>query len=190
MQLSRFVASLLAAITLLVTSIAIAQSAPPLSAYGALPEVEDAAISPNGSNIALLITLKGERQLLFLDEQMKAIRRFQVGDTKIRYFRWVGDDQLILVTSQTEKLWGFTTNKAEFSVARLIPVTYDGEVETVFGRNRELMDAFNGDYGVRFADNRWTAFFGAIELKKGSSFGNDFTWDHGRPFLLRLYKID
>ena len=112
MQLSRIVASLLAAITLLVTSIAIAQSAPPLSAYGALPEVEDAAISPNGSNIALLITLKGERQLLFLDEQMKAIRRFQVGDTKIRYFRWVGDDQLILVTSQTEKLWGFTTNKA------------------------------------------------------------------------------
>ncbi len=187
MQLSRFVASLLAAITLLVTSIAIAQSAPPLSAYGALPEVEDAAISPNGSNIALLITLKGERQLLFLDEQMKAIRRFQVGDTKIRYFRWVGDDQLILVTSQTEKLWGFTTNKAEFSVARLIPVTYDWEVETVFGRNRELMDAFNGDYGVRFADNRWTAFFGAIELKKGSSFGNDFTWDHGRPFL---YQVD
>ena len=187
MHLKKILAWLLATIALFFSLSVRAQDIPPLSAYGALPDVEDAAISPGGSNIALLLTLDDQRQLVVIDETMTAIRRLPVGDTKIRYFEWVGDDQLLLVTSQTEKLWGFTTDKAEFSIARLIPVAYDGEVETVFARDRELLDAFHGNYGVRLVGNRWMAFFGAFELKKSTTFGNGYVWDHGRPFL---YQVD
>ena len=162
----------------------VAQEQVPLSAYGALPEVEDAAISPSGTNIAILLTQDGTRQLFFLDSNMKLIRRMAVGDAKVRYFDWIGDDQLMLVTSQTERLSGFTTNKAEFSVARMIPVTYEGEIQTVFGNSRDLVDSVAGSYGSRFIDNRWMAYFGAIELQKaGGGLRSEYVWNHGRPFL-------
>ena len=103
-----------------------AQEQVPLAAFGALPDVEDASISPSGANIAILLTHEGTRQLFFLDSNMKLISRLAVGDAKVRYFDWVGDDQILLVTGQTEDLRGFTTNMAEFNVARLIPVTYKG----------------------------------------------------------------
>ena len=90
----------------------LAQDQVPLAAYGALPDVEDAAISPSGTNIAILLTHEGTRQLFFLDANMKLIRRLPIGDAKVRYFDWVGDDQLMLVTSQTEELKEFTVEKA------------------------------------------------------------------------------
>ncbi|MCA0977380.1 hypothetical protein LCM19_03275 [Qipengyuania flava] len=76
-----------------------AQEPAPLSAYGALPEVEDAAISSSGNNIAILLTAHGTRQVVFFDSDMKLIRRVAAGEAKVRYFDWIGDDQLLLVTS-------------------------------------------------------------------------------------------
>jgi len=161
------------------------QEPAPLSAYGALPEVEDAAISPSGNNIAILLTAHGTRQVVFFDSDMKVIRQIGAGDAKVRYFDWIGDDQLLLVTSQTENLWGFTTDKAEFSIARLIPVTYEGKVETVFGKRRDLVSSVLGNYGVRKVDGEWAAYFGAIELQRTGITG-DYKWDHGRPFLYQV----
>ena len=165
-----------------------AQEQVPLAAFGALPDVEDASISPSGTNIAILLTHEGTRQLFFLDSNMKLISRLTVGDAKVRYFDWVGDDQILLVTGQTEDLRGFTTNMAEFNVARLIPVTYKGEIETVFGSSRDLVDAVWGSYGTRFIDNRWMAYFGAIELEKaGGVASTNMIWKHGRRYL---YGVD
>ncbi|MFK4004213.1 alpha/beta hydrolase family protein [Qipengyuania sp. NPDC077563] len=162
-----------------------AQEPAPLSAYGALPEVEDAAISSSGNNIAILLTAHGTRQVVFFDSDMKLIRRVAAGETKVRYFDWIGDDQLLLVTSQTEDLWGFTTDKAEFSVARLIPVTYEGEIETVFAKRRDLVNSVLGNYGVRKVDGEWAAYFGAIELQRTGRTGG-YNWDNGRPFLYQF----
>ena len=167
----------------------VAKEPVPLSAYGALPDVEDAAISPSGNNIAILLTLSGTRQLLILGPDLKLIRQMGVGDAKVRDFDWIGDDQLLLITSQTEDLRGFTTDKAEFSVARIIPVTYEGDVETVFGNNRDLLDAINGDYGIRAINGEYFAFFGALELQHTGMNTNlkKYTWKHGRPYL---YQVD
>ncbi len=158
----------------------------PLSAYGELPDVEDAAISPSGNNIAVLMTSGGMRQIVVVGPDMQLMRRVAVGDAKVRGFDWIGDDQLLYITSQTEKLWGFTTDKAEFSVARIIPVTYDGEVETVFANKRNLVNSINGNYGVRFVDGRYVAYFGAIELEKLGSNMREYTWKHGRPYLYQV----
>ncbi len=163
-----------------------AQEPAPLSAYGALPGIEHAAISPSGKSIAALITHDGERQVIFLDGEMKLMRRITVGEAKVRYFDWVGDDQLLLVTSQTEDLWGFTTDRAEFSIARLIPVSYKGEIETVFANQRSLVNSVLGYYGVRQIDGVWVAYFAAIELARSKLTG-DYKWEHGRPFL---YQVD
>ena len=166
---------------------AIAQERAPLSAYGALPDVEDAAISPGGNHIAVLLTLEGARQLLIIGPDMKPIRRMAVGEAKVRYFDWIGEDQLMLVTSQTEDLRGFTTDKAEFSVAQLIPVTYEGDIEMVFHNNRELVNSIRGNYGTRSIDGKYVAYFGAIEMRKSGMSRTEYEWDHGRP---HLYRVD
>lgn len=169
------------------STISFAQDAVPLSAYGALPDVEDAAISPSGNNIAVLLTQNGQRVLFFLNSDMKLVRQMAVGDAKIRYFDWIGDDKLLLVTGQTEKLIsGFTTDKSEFTVARLIPVNGEGSLETVFGSTRQLVDAIFGNYGIRKIDGRWVGYFGAIELEKSGSRSSEYTFRHGRPFLYAL----
>lgn len=185
--LSRFLAVFAAALLAIPGANSLAQDRAPLAAYGALPDVEDAAISPSGTNIAVVMTVDGARLLLLVDSNMKLIRRLQIGDLKVRYFDWIGDDQLLFVTSQTEKLYGFTTDKAEFSFARLIPVTYEGELETVFSDKRNLVDTIRGNFGVRKVDGRWVAYFGAIELQRKGLGLTEYGWDHGRPFL---YAVD
>ena len=189
MKFVRHCLAVFAASFFAVTGPALAAGEPaPLSSYGALPDVEDAAISPSGNNIAILLTQSGARQLVILGPDLKLIRRMGVGEAKVRDFDWIGDDQLLLITSQTEDLRGFTTDKAEFSVARIIPVTYEGEVETVFGKNRDLVNTVSGDYGVRLIDGQYVAFFGALELARTGMNTNlaKYSWKHGRPYLYRV----
>lgn len=157
---------------------------PPLSVYGALPDVEDAAISPDGNNIAVLTTINGVRMLVFLGPDQAFIRKMDVGDVKIRGFEWVGNDRIMLLSSQTENLWGFTTDKEEFTSARIVPVTFDGEIETVFGDQRRLVNAVFGGHGTRLVNGTWQTYFGAIELKRDQFDG--YVFDHGRPSLHRF----
>ena len=180
----RFLAALLASL-LVVPGAALAEAPPPLSAYGALPEVEDAAISATGRNIAVLTTVEGTRLLAFFGPDMQVFRTIEVGDIKVRYFDWIDDDRLLLVSSKTEKLWGFTTDKIEMRSAQIIPVTYAGKIEIVFDNNKNLVDAIFGDYGVRRVGDTFTGYFGAIKLRRDSIDG--LVFEHGRPFL---YEVD
>ena len=77
---------------------------PPLEAYGELPEIEGVALSPEGSRVAVLITVGGERMLAVFDEAINPLRRFDAADLKIRDFSFVDEDRLLLFTSSTETL--------------------------------------------------------------------------------------
>lgn len=74
---------------------------PPLSAYGELPDVERAAISPSGDRVVLLTKVRGERVLLAIQDQTTPLRVVRVGDMKIRSVRWVGEDRLLLIAGET-----------------------------------------------------------------------------------------
>ena len=135
----------------------------PLAAYGALPEVEDAAISPDGRNIALLTTVKGHRMLVRLDDNLQIASMMPVGDTKVRDFDWVGNDRLLIVSSQTQDLWGYNVDRAEFWDAQVVPANFDGDITNVFAKNRKLGAAVFGTYEIRQVGGRWQGFFGGIE---------------------------
>lgn len=188
------VRAVFAALILVVSSqAATAQERVPLSAFGALPDVEDAAISPSGNHVAVLLTQNGKRVIFMFDENMKLVRQVGVGDTKVRSIDWIGDDSLLLLSSKTEKLGSpgsieYTTDSHEFWAARIIPASPQGEVETVFGNARELVNAVFGNYGVRQIDGRWFLHFGAIELDNSTArTRSTYTFRHGRPFL---YAVD
>ena len=160
----------------------------PLDAYGALPDVEDAAISPSGNMIAFLATLDGQRKIVFLGPDRKAFHMGVVGDVKIRYFDWIGDDRLLLMVSETQDVQGFTVDKLEISSARIITVGPGGGIETVFSDDPRLLKATFGSHGLRRVDGRWVAYFGALELKR-DVYAPGYVFDHGRPFLY-AFDID
>ena len=157
----------------------------PLSEYGQLPSVEEAVLSPSGKRIAYISTVNGERKLVAIEDQTKVIQAAPIGDIKVRYLQWIGDDRLLLVTSQTEDLgYNFTTDKAEFYIARVLPMAQGIKGDVIFGNQRNLVDAIIGNYGIRQIDGKFYGFYGAIELKREGRM--KYRFDHGRPFLYRV----
>lgn len=79
------------------------QPAPPLDAYGNLPQTEDVALSPSG-RIAMITTVNDKRILLMLDENLQVLNTTAVGDIKVRNINWVGDDNVVLIRTDTQEL--------------------------------------------------------------------------------------
>lgn len=166
----------------LVPAAARSDAAAPLSAYGALPDVENAAISPSGNNVALITTIGDSRLILFLGPDMKPMRKMELGDTKVRQLDWIGEDRVLMLTSSTEDLYGFSIEKLEVYDAHIIPATFDGEITTIFDRESGLMDAVFGTHGTRYANGRWSAYFGALEVDRDQRQG----FRYRGPFLYRF----
>lgn len=186
--------SLLAALgaaTLLVQfpSAVAAQTNNTVSDYGELPDVERAVISPSGDRIALITTIEGERVLLAIEDQSKALAQYPVGDLKIRSIRWIGDERILLVTSQTEDLgYNFTTDKAEFYIGRVLPIASNAEAGMIFRNRKNLIDAIVGNFGTRQIDGTWYGYYGALELRRDGR--RNYVFNHGRPFLYRVNLED
>ena len=168
-------------------SVAVAAEPLPLSEYGKLPDVEMTTISPSGDRIALITTVKGKRVILALEDQTKPIRVINVGDMKVRSLRWIGEDRLMLISSQTVDLRGFTVDKEEFSQARIIPIADGQEGGLVFGGIPKYYDSIIGTYGIRKIDGEYYGFFGGIEFERQSrGTGAGYQFDHGRPHLFKV----
>lgn len=185
---SRFLAIIFAVCVL--STPGLAQVAPPpLEAYGDLPAVEHAVISPSGNRIGLLTTIEGARLILVLDRERKPVRSFRVGDVKVRGFEFINDDFLLMQRSATQDLgYGFAQDKFEFYQAFILGIA-DGSAEMVFGNQGKLVDAVFGYHGIRMVKGKPTAFFGAIELAR-ASFNEGYVFDHGRPALYAVDLLD
>ncbi|MEP2736126.1 MAG: prolyl oligopeptidase family serine peptidase [Erythrobacter sp.] len=158
----------------------------PIEAYGQLPGVEEVVLSPSGKRIAMLGEVKGKRVVLALENKKVIMAPMTVADLKIRYLKWIGEDQILIVSSQTEKLGAnFTTDKHEFYVGRVIPVDSNKKAGIVFNREKKIVDAIMGSYGIREIDGKFYGFYGGVQLKEDNGFVLRF--DHGRP---NLYRFD
>ncbi|MEM7703486.1 MAG: S9 family peptidase [Pseudomonadota bacterium] len=188
--LSRCGAACAAAVLATIAPVSAAEAGPtvPLEEYGKLPDVEVTAISPSGDRIAYVGTLQGTRVLIAIEDQTKTLTAVRVGDMKVRSLRWIGEDRLMLTSSQTEDLSArFTTDKAEFFIARIIPIAPGEEGGVVFGNSRKHPDTIQGNYGVRKVGDRNYGFFGGIELDRGRTGSRTSTrLDHTRPHLFRV----
>ncbi|WP_390587208.1 alpha/beta hydrolase family protein [Erythrobacter sp. MTPC3] len=168
-----------------VPAAALADDIPPLSAYGELPAIERAALSPSGGRIAALVTVQGKRLLVAFDENLNVVSSTNVDTMKVRTFDWIGEDQLLLTYEITEDLgYNFAADKYDFAIAVTIPIGNSEAGETVFSSRRDLVDSVFGNYGVRQIGGKWYGFFGAIELVRGTR--NEMNFRHGRPYLYRV----
>ena len=173
---------------LMLSPAAAAAEPPPLSAYGALPTVEDMALSPSGTRIAALTTLDGTRVIQIMNDQFETLRTMEVGDVKVRSVQWIGDDRLLVQISHTEDLgYGFIAEQHEFSRAIIVPVTASEEVRFVFGSDQSIVKAVFGHYGLRHPADRWIAYFSGIELVSTTMGRNA---PHFRPALFAVDIAD
>jgi dipeptidyl aminopeptidase/acylaminoacyl peptidase len=155
---------------------------PPLAAYGGLPGVEDMAISPSGKALAIIGRINNDRRLLVLDGERRVRVNAALGDIKLRYVRWAGEDMVVVVTSNTENLGPeFTKAKHEFYGATVVPID-GGKVQMVFGATPSMARAVFGDYGVRLVDGKWIGYFGGLELARSAD-GIGYRFDQGHPAL-------
>jgi dienelactone hydrolase len=172
------------ALCLLLAGPAVAE-APPLAIYGGLPGIEDMSISPSGKGLAIVGRVNNERRLIVLDAEHKAHASVPLGDIKLRYIRWVGEDAVLLVKSATEELGiGFTEDKHEFYMAILVAA--DGSsARTIFAKKPSMSGAIFGNYGARQVNGRWLGYFGGIEFRRSVDHLS-YVFDHGRPALFSV----
>jgi dipeptidyl aminopeptidase/acylaminoacyl peptidase len=170
------------ALLVLVAAPAWAAGPPALSAYGGLPGIEDMSISPSGEGLAIVGRMDGQRQLVVFDRERRLRATAPIGETKLRYIRWVGEDVVMIVSSVTEDLGTvFTADKAEIFGAVLVPVN-GGKPEMIFGNRSNIAKSVFGDYGVRKVDGKWLAYFGGVELKPMAD-RMSYMIEHTRPAL-------
>jgi len=144
---------------------------PPLSAYGSLPDIESMALSNDGSRIAAVMTIGGERVVVLLTAELETLRMLRIEEAKVRGLEWIGNDHAVVQLSRTEVLGpGWTPSQIEFFHAMLLPADPNAEHELVFD-DVTMMNAIFGSYGVRNVDGRWKIFFSGVERERASGVG-------------------
>ena len=157
----------------------------PVEVYGNLPGIEDMAISPSGEGLAVVGRISGSRQLAIFGAGRKLRTLAPIGDTKLRYIRWIGEEAVLAVMSSTENLGPeFLANKMEFFGAIVVPVE-DGKTSMVFANRSHMARAIFGDYGVRLVNGKWIGHFGGVEFKPTAD-RLGYRFDHGRPALFSV----
>ncbi|WJY18000.1 prolyl oligopeptidase family serine peptidase [Alteriqipengyuania flavescens] len=186
--MNRLLTAALGAMAVAVSTSALAQAlpdAPPISAYGELPALQDAALSPSG-RIAMLATVNGDRVVLMLDPKLKPLNMIKVGDIKVRGIDWAGDDMVLVTRTDTQELGDrYIASQAEFANIMIVPVDPGKPVRTVFADEREIMNAVQGNYGVRQIGGKWYGFYGGSPMERNQA---GTYYYNGAP--LTLYRVD
>lgn len=119
------------AVSFLLTGISLkAYSAPPPEAFGELPVAYDAAVSPDGSQIAYIVNIKGKyaaiakkMDVAVTDEEPWIL--FLGGDIKPGYIKWVNNHRFVVSLRKSEKY-----QSTPFTVSYL----YTGDINTRKGK--------------------------------------------------------
>lgn len=90
-------------------------AAPPIEAYGRLPSIEQASLSPDGSKIAFIQTTQDWRLLAVADvNDAKLIDGLRVGDQKVRSVEWADEEHLLITTASSSMPMELTGERSEW----------------------------------------------------------------------------
>jgi hypothetical protein len=116
----RFLRALVAAVAVALLSVSGALAAP-IEAYGKLPTIESATVSPSGHAVAVVLTNGEDRTIVVtsLKTGEVTLRGF-LGDHKIRSVDWAGDDHLLVVASNTSNAFDLLDGYREWYFGSII----------------------------------------------------------------------
>ncbi|WAT18033.1 S9 family peptidase [Aurantiacibacter sp. MUD11] len=157
---------------------------PPLDVYGGLPTVADVTLSDSGRHIAIFANLDDGSRILVYDGNLQPQQQISADGIKFRDFRMLGDEFLLIYSSTTVDVSGFTADQYELTQAQFIPLDENSTAGAVFDGVPRLNNSVHGIHGVRNVDGEWRGYYGALEYKRETS---GWVFDHGRP---HLYEYD
>ena len=205
----RFVA--LSAGLSLLTGAALAQTVhPPIEAYGDLPSVIDAELSPDGNKVALIMNSGDGPKLVIYEAGKGATKRADASTIRSNGVLFANDNTVVIRASEATKTWGFR-GKYEHSAAitmnlesgktsqllsredRLFPA--QGGLGKIVGRlpdGQLLMPAYVGE---KYADPDYNLLRAELDNGRGWSVdhGSQYTFDwfvnrKGEPLLREDYN--
>lgn len=150
----RFARAAAAAVALSLVAVPPFAAATPLAIYGGLPTLEDLAISPDGSKIAVVRTRGDERLVAVISlADRKPVKVLRVGDTKLRGISWADDQRLLVKTSSTGMPVGFFGEDFEWEMLQVVDLRKEEPLpvpdpDRIRG-GEEIMNVIDGDPIVR-----------------------------------------
>jgi dipeptidyl aminopeptidase/acylaminoacyl peptidase len=133
----------------------------PLSAYGHLPSLEDAAISPDGTRLAFVKTSDNSRSLLIVDlATSKVLGGAHAGNTKLREVFWQDNDQILAVVSTTSGVpFGFQGPTQEwYQVIRYTISTNKMQAIDFNVLDQDTFNVLNGNPEIREVEGKNVLF--------------------------------
>jgi hypothetical protein len=92
-----------------------APAAVPVAAFGNLPSIEQVALSPDGSTLAVIQTVQEQRLLAITNiNDFKLVSAARVGDVRIRSIEWADDEHLLLTTASNQMPFELSGERSEW----------------------------------------------------------------------------
>ena len=183
----RIVSSLLAAAVLAAVAPCVAWAAPPappLAAYGRLPAIDSAALSPSGDRFAVIESDKDGRTIYVRQTaDGKVIRALRFGTAKLRGLTWAGDDHLLVITTATMALSEPGARKHEWEGLIHLDLRGNSPPVMLLAKSNSFVDAIFGWYGAAQSGGHWYAYVGAVPLSVTQE------WSRSTIFA-ELYRIN
>jgi dipeptidyl aminopeptidase/acylaminoacyl peptidase len=141
----------------------------PLEVYGRLPSVEDVALSPSGTRIALVRTTANDRVLflLSLDNHKLLGKPLRLGSVKLRSIQWADDSHLMIVISDTTMPMGLVGRVHEWYLLNVWDVDkqkMSGYPDPAKSDEQRIMNVLSDDVMIRHLDGHTVLFVPGIYI--------------------------
>jgi len=131
---------------------------PPLSAYGALPAISRVTLSDDGSRLAFIGVSGENRKLVMQTVEGQVLAVLDLGKNDIDDLIWAGNDDIVIVTSQTRSLPEIGWGKTRFGAAQAFSLSKK-RVANLTGRVPDSFGMIFSGVVVRQVEGRYYAFF-------------------------------
>jgi dipeptidyl aminopeptidase/acylaminoacyl peptidase len=151
------------AVALAFSAMAAHAEPPPLSAYGALPAIEQVAISASGEKIAFIGVVGEQRRLVVQTVAGEPLGVIALGDSKIRDILWAGDEHVVIVNSKTQSLPAYGISEREFFIAQSYSLQKK-RVVNLAGDAKDSLNVILNWPSLRQVNGKWYAYITTLNL--------------------------
>ncbi|MEM9965613.1 MAG: S9 family peptidase [Asticcacaulis sp.] len=160
------------------------ETRPPLSAYGKLPDIEDVALSPSGTRVALVKDINDQRIIIDHDIATGDNKFASVSKSKIRTLFWGDDDHIILVASQTANLRDFVGGSSEWYTGQILNLR-KGKYNAMYRGMEKFNPVVMGNINRIKVRDKYQVTASNVKIEsEGFRSLYGFNLDNGRGFLI------
>jgi dipeptidyl aminopeptidase/acylaminoacyl peptidase len=140
-------------------------AAAPLEAYGRLPAIEEAAVSPDGALLAFIATDGEDRTIVLAHtSDLKPYAKSSAGSKKVRSIQWAGSNHLIITVTHTTTIPDVIGPREEWSSTIDLNLT-TRKFHVLLSGVPDTIDAVLGRPMIRMIGGRPMAFVEAFHFR-------------------------